>query len=173
VAPSPEPRLALVDSEPDVVPATTRQPEPPVAPPVQIDLGPAEPQPAAASSLFQASDLPPPPKNLFAAKEKSTGTSYRTVDAEPETDIGRPPPKPAPSPSKSPNAPRVAPAAAAAKPARSDAGRYAPARPASIFGSSAKPQAQSIFSDDLVSDKSLDEVILSYLAEDLEPPRRK
>jgi hypothetical protein len=51
-------------------------------------------------------------------------------------------------------------------------GRYAPARPAAIFGASNQP-APSIFSDDLVSDKSLDEVILSYLAEDLEPPRRK
>ena len=40
-----------------------------------------------------------------------------------------------------------------------------------IFGAAPKPP--SLFSDELVSDKSLDEVILSYLAEDLEPPRRK
>jgi hypothetical protein len=52
-------------------------------------------------------------------------------------------------------------------------GRYAPARPAAIFGAAAKHASPSIFSDDLVSDKSLDEVILSYLAEDLDPPRRK
>jgi hypothetical protein len=45
-------------------------------------------------------------------------------------------------------------------------GRYAPARPAAIFGQ-AKPQS-SIFGEDLISDKSLDEVILSYLAEDLD-----
>jgi hypothetical protein len=51
--------------------------------------------------------------------------------------------------------------------------RYAPARPAAIFGNTQRPQPQSLFSDELVSDKSLDEVILSYLAEDLEPPRRK
>jgi hypothetical protein len=51
--------------------------------------------------------------------------------------------------------------------------RSAPARPAAIFGSTQRPQPQSLFSDELVSDKSLDEVILSYLAEDLEPPRRK
>jgi hypothetical protein len=51
--------------------------------------------------------------------------------------------------------------------------RYAPARPAAIFGSTQRPQPQSLFNDELVSDKSLDEVILSYLAEDLEPPRRK
>jgi hypothetical protein len=51
--------------------------------------------------------------------------------------------------------------------------RYAPARPAAIFGPAANPPPQSIFSDELVSDKSLDEVILSYLAEDLDPSSRK
>lgn len=43
----------------------------------------------------------------------------------------------------------------------------APVRPAAIFGQ-AKPQQSSIFGEDIISDKSLDEVILSYLAEDLE-----
>ncbi len=42
-----------------------------------------------------------------------------------------------------------------------------PVRPAAIFGQ-AKPQQSSIFGEDIISDKSLDEVILSYLAEDLE-----
>jgi hypothetical protein len=48
-------------------------------------------------------------------------------------------------------------------------GRHAQARPAAIF-TPAKPSGQqsSIFGEDLISDKSLDEVILSYLAEDLE-----
>ena len=32
---------------------------------------------------------------------------------------------------------------------------------------------KDLFGDELVSDKSLDEVILSYLAEDLDPPHRK
>ena len=40
-------------------------------------------------------------------------------------------------------------------------------RPAAIFGQ-ARPQQSSIFGEDIISDKSLDEVILSYLAEDLE-----
>jgi hypothetical protein len=40
------------------------------------------------------------------------------------------------------------------------------ARPAANFGQP-KPQS-SIFGEDIISDKSLDEVILSYLAEDLE-----
>ncbi len=47
-------------------------------------------------------------------------------------------------------------------------GRYAPARQPSIFGSSRPVQNVSIFGEDLISEKSLDEVILSYLAEDLE-----
>ena len=47
-------------------------------------------------------------------------------------------------------------------------GRYAPARQPSIFGSSRPAQNVSIFGEDLISEKSLDEVILSYLAEDLE-----
>lgn len=48
------------------------------------------------------------------------------------------------------------------------AGRYAQARQPSIFGSSRPAQNVSIFGEDLISEKSLDEVILSYLAEDLE-----
>ncbi|MDP9003126.1 MAG: hypothetical protein M3O46_23795 [Myxococcota bacterium] len=45
--------------------------------------------------------------------------------------------------------------------------RYAPTRPASIFGQARPQQGKSIFGEDLLTDKSLDEVILSYLAEDL------
>jgi hypothetical protein len=45
--------------------------------------------------------------------------------------------------------------------------RYAPTRPASIFGQARPQQGKSIFGEDLLTDKSLDEVILSYLADDL------
>ncbi|WP_394826210.1 hypothetical protein [Pendulispora albinea] len=51
-------------------------------------------------------------------------------------------------------------------------GRYAPARPAAIFGHARPQQGSSIFGEDLISDKSLDEVILSYLAEDLETEKK-
>ena len=44
-------------------------------------------------------------------------------------------------------------------------------RPASPFGQ-ARPQGQSIFGEDLMSDKSLDEVILSYLAAELEGDKK-
>lgn len=48
---------------------------------------------------------------------------------------------------------------------RKPSGRYAQTRPASIF--SANSPAASIFGGELVSEQSLDEVILGYLAEDL------
>ena len=51
--------------------------------------------------------------------------------------------------------------------------RYAPSRPASIFGSARPQEGSSIFGEDLISEKSLDEVILSYLAEDLDGSKPK
>ena len=50
--------------------------------------------------------------------------------------------------------------------------RYAPTRPASIFGQARPGQGKTLFGEDPVSDKSLDEVILSYLAEDLDAPKK-
>jgi hypothetical protein len=46
--------------------------------------------------------------------------------------------------------------------------RYSQPRQPAIFGSTRPAQNVSIFGEDLISEKSLDEVILSYLAEDLE-----
>lgn len=112
------------------------------------------------------SDLPPPPANLFA-KAAATETRYRSQPgAEEHVGGGRsgrgskPPGPPSRPPSKRPSAPP------------SD-GRYAAARPASIFGSNKPQKGTSIFGEDLISDKSLDEVILSYLAEDLETETKK
>lgn len=195
------PRLVL-QVEPDDAPMATPEQRPPVdAPPsvreLTLDFDALERDSAQGPSLFQATDLPPPPKNLFT-KERGTG-AYRAVEEEvprSERVESRPPasdrhsaPPPVSGARGSQPSQRV-PAATAATggstrspgstPARPAAppsdGRYAPARPAAIFGSAnaaPKPPPQSIFSDELVSDKSLDEVILSYLAEDLEPPRRK
>jgi hypothetical protein len=147
---------------------------------------------AASPSLFHSSDLPPPPKNLFATKEPGTGGTYRAVETdphhkprhdsreeaggrsfsveEPGSRSGRSPGPPPSTREKSPQPARVSTRVPASRPAEA---RYAPARPAAIFGNTQRPQPQSLFNDELVSDKSLDEVILSYLAEDLEPPRRK
>lgn len=52
-------------------------------------------------------------------------------------------------------------------------GRYAPSRPSSIFATTRPAEGASIFGEDLISEKSLDEVILSYLAEDLDGPQEK
>ncbi len=52
---------------------------------------------------------------------------------------------------------------------RPSSGRYVASRPAAIFATGRAPEAGgSIFGDDLISEKSLDEVILSYLSEDLD-----
>jgi hypothetical protein len=154
---------------------------------------------APSASLFNSADLPPPPKNMFASKEAGSGGVYRAVEADgrhdpreeavaPEEAGGRNDPReepavrgtgsgtgraqPAVRREESPQPARAVPRTNPALRPASDA-RYAPARPAAIFGNTQRPQPQSLFSDELVSDKSLDEVILSYLAEDLEPPRRK
>lgn len=200
---APPPRLEIVESDPDYGPMTTR--EPPEARPDAIAASAKSPsgreltldfdaleraaQDAVSPSLFHSSDLPPPPKNLFA-KEPGTGGTYRAVEADPRHDAraeaggrydareepapraarSQAPPPPSTRADKSPQPGRTAPRAPASRPSEA---RYAPARPAAIFGSTQRPPPQSIFSDELVSDKSLDEVILSYLAEDLEPPRRK
>ncbi len=52
-------------------------------------------------------------------------------------------------------------------------GRYSISRPANIFEEAPPSEGRSIFGDPLIGEKSLDEVILSYLAEDLENPQTK
>ncbi len=204
---SKRPANPSVPPAPEEVPTTTRQPadarpdavaasatsRSPSGRELTLDFDALEraAQDAVSPSLFHSSDLPPPPKNLFA-KEPGTGGAYRAVEADPRHEprhdareeaggrsfaaeepgsrSGRSAPSAPARGEKSPQPSRVSTRAPARTPAEA---RYAPARPAAIFGSTQRPQPQSLFSDELVSDKSLDEVILSYLAEDLEPPRRK
>lgn len=206
-APAPAPAAVVREIVAEEVPTTTRQgpdarpdavaaraAKSPSGRELTLDLDALEraSQPGS-SSLFNANDLPPPPKNLFS-KEPGTGGAYRAVETDPrheprhdareEGDGGhsfstdepgsrggrKAPPAPSTHAEKSPPPARVSTRVPASRPAEP---RYAPARPAAIFGSTQRPQPQSLFSDELVSDKSLDEVILSYLAEDLEPPHRK
>jgi hypothetical protein len=146
------------------------------------------------SPMFQQSGhgLPPPPQNLFR-REPITG-AYRALGADPGRPASNPPGRPraaTPAPGSNRNPAPGQPAQRQTRPqlpassssssqakapqrpaAAASPGRYAPARPASIFGQS-RPNAPSGFGDDLISDKSLDEVILSYLAEDLEPGEKK
>lgn len=177
---------------PEVPPATTRQ-APLSARELTLDFDALEQAghdgASGAPSIFNSADLPPPPKNLFA-KEPGTG-AYRAVEANPahgSAGESRPPRSERGATERRVDGrtdPREEPASAKeSKPESSRSGRvpagrpategrYAPARPAAIFGATRRPPPASLFNDDLVSDKSLDEVILSYLAEDLEPPRRK
>jgi hypothetical protein len=111
-----------------------------------------------------ASDLPPPPANLFT---RPADARYRSQPAAEER-TGRGSRSPSRPPGAASRPPSKRPSAAPA----SD-GRYAPSRPASIFGPPKGAKATSIFGEDLISDKSLDEVILSYLAEDLETETKK
>lgn len=86
----------------------------------------------------------------------------------PAVSQAQPQPKPSVQPAVTPNTTNPPPTQKD-DPAKSR--RYAPARPAAIFGQSQAPSS-SIFGDDLVGDKSLDEVILSYLVDDLSPPKK-
>lgn len=184
-------------------PPTARNPGPPEE--LTLDIDALERAAAESSSpLFQQSDLPPPPANLF--RERGGG-GYSTVTAptpEKAHPTGKPPPLPGghtrsppstrsgrgassrppppgqrrgatprpPAPSSGKSATRGRPRSAPPSAIPMSEGRYAPARPAAIFGHS-KARGNSIFGEDLISDKSLDEVILSYLAEDLEPGSEK
>lgn len=110
----------------------------------------------------------PPPKKPLPALVPPPTPAQRTATS-PGLAAGPPPPaKPVPPPPPKSKTVEKPPA----PPAASGDGRYAPARPAAIFGQARPLQGSSIFGEDLISDKSLDEVILSYLAEDLEADKK-
>ncbi len=194
VLPDPAPTVKDLDSRASLAshdesnPNTKREPERRAsAAELTLDFDALEREPSpSGGGPYYVGELPPPPRNLFA-KEPRTSPYSATLAAQDERTVARtsgssprfdsarsgerldrveradrPEREPAPPTPRSPST-------------KSAEGRYAGARPAAIFGASGpKEQASpSIFSDELVSDKSLDEVILSYLAEDLEPPRRK
>ncbi|TKD08893.1 hypothetical protein [Polyangium fumosum] len=95
--------------------------------------------PETPAFVQQTQDVPPPPASIKKGGALFTAGVYRALGT----------PEPASSPSSS-------------------AGRYAQTRPPAIFATARPAQGTSIFGEDLISEKSLDEVILSYLAEDLE-----
>ena len=183
------------------VPATTRMPSQDEE--VDVDALERAAADVGSGRFEPHSDLPPPPQNLFRSKEPGTGGGYRTLTPPPEGPMAMKPSRPPPASARRPPTPSHAPRARTPIPARPDPraekeasrpapplgrpgaptttgggspapdGRYAPARPAGIFGQARPKRSTSIFGEDLISDKSLDEVILSYLAEDLEGPTDK
>jgi hypothetical protein len=92
-------------------------------------------------------DLPPPPQRVLGLRDSES----------------RPKSMPAPRPTE-PESTRA--------PVSRGGGRYAQPRAASFFSS--PPDSGSLFGEDPLGEKSLDEIILAYLAEDLEsmPPSR-
>jgi hypothetical protein len=162
-SPTPQPQRAVARTEPH--PAS--QARPVTSPPVDDRRQPsgaprAAPVPGSLDLDLQA---------LERAAEQGNSPVYRQVRDFP------PPPQALRS---SPNARSITPhhASAAAVPppppsqGASVGNRYAPSRPAAIFGPNKPQEGSSIFGEDLISEKSLDEVILSYLAEDLDSPKK-
>jgi hypothetical protein len=137
---------------------------------LMLDIDALERAAAAAAAgdsplLRGASDLPPPPANLFRER-KATGKYKVTAPSAAVVGEGSQVARPS-----SAGMAAASPAARRASQASMNAAgdrRYAPTRPASIFGQAKPAQGKTIFGEDLISDKSLDEVILSYLAEDLD-----
>lgn len=162
--------------EPASTPSPPSSSEPTID--LDLDLDALERAAAEAQTPFfqQIQDLPPPPAAVLGRRPATSGysvtASYEGAFATP------PPPMPGPQVGRiAPPAPgRVPPPPVSSPPPKLDAatsGRYAPSRPAAIFATTRPPEGASIFGEDLISEKSLDEVILSYLAEDLEGPSDK
>jgi hypothetical protein len=128
-----------------------------------LDLATLERAAATAQAPYRhpSHGLPPPPAAAVGHRPRVVDglhSAVRENPTEPErkSRIDAPP--------LAPRAPTPAPSA----------GRYAISRPASIFASTRPPEGASIFGEELISEKSLDEVILSYLADDLDgPPAKK
>lgn len=149
VVPAPAPEAAAA------VAVASEQKRSPSVRELTLDFDALERDAGEGSVFRKSTDLPPPPKNLFTREPRTA--PYRAVDDVPNrvdvaptarTPTRRPPSmRPASPGQQQPGASRPPPTAAAT------------------------PKA-SLFSDNLVSDQSLDEVILSYLAEDLEPRRK-
>lgn len=144
-APAPEAAPVLAKSLP------IRQPTPPplTRPSAGVDArSPAEREMAernlnrAQSSFFQPiqEELPPPPE---AVLPRRTPSSVRPI-APPMSSAFEPPTVPLGAPGRP--------------------------RPSASLMSSRPTEGVSIFGEDLISEKSLDEVILSYLADDLDAP---
>jgi hypothetical protein len=178
----PPPHVAPSHAPSESDPITTRDPNPPEE--LTLDIEALERAAAESSpSLFQPmDDLPPPPANVL--RERGRGGGYRAITPPPTERVHptsrppgsarqvQPPPRGRGTSSRPPRTTvRSKTGPPPAKSAPPD-GRYASTRPAA-FGQTKSQRGNSIFGEDLISDKSLDEVILSYLAEDLETPTEK
>ncbi len=117
----------------------------------------------------------PQPVSARAKSERPAPRSEKKSERPPRTAAKSDRPRPAKRVvdprAEPPSEPKQPIASQSSRPGSPTAPQGAGNRPAAIFGQ-AKPQQSSIFGEDIISDKSLDEVILSYLAEDLEEPSK-
>ena len=157
------PAASVVSKPPE---ASPRQPVPSAAP-----LAEPSRRPISNPNLHRPTpSVAPPPAEAFdldvASLDKNPPKSPHTPPAPP----ARPPRKSVPAPRKSRPPIPVRPAAAPAVPpaAGADLGAAAVGRPQTRLAAAPPSNARSIFGDGAISEQSLDEVILSYLAEDLE-----
>jgi hypothetical protein len=136
---------------------------------LEVDVAALE-KAAAGAAAAAPEVLPPPPPNVIAGGGARPHGEYANV--QPGTRKSMRPPSARPP---TPRAPSLRPSAApaAGSPSRPPSGRYAMTRPASIFATSKpSPSNGSLFGEDLISERSLDEVILAYLAEDLDGEKK-
>jgi hypothetical protein len=180
-------------AKPEVPPVQAPAPEPKKISEPRLGVDPAALEKAAAGAASAALDdaLPPPPANVLGGGASRPQETYSNVQGgarrsqrppsmRPPAGGSRPPaagksvrPPPAAHHSDSRQL-AASPVGGSHAPSRPPStGRYAVTRPASIFATN-KPShgAGSIFGEDLISERSLDEVILAYLAEDLEGEKK-
>jgi len=153
-----------------------RVPPPPKAPNLDVEVGALEKAATGAHKALSAEALPPPPANVLGSRGERPHGEYANV--HPQAGAVRKSVRP---PSMRPPGGSVRPPPAAhhsdsrqlaATSARPPSGRYAMTRPASIFATNKPSTKGSIFGEELISERSLDEVILAYLAEDLEGDKK-
>lgn len=149
--PPPRPHVARRSSAPPRPPSDHAPPRerssPPAAhspsrPPVKVDIDVLERAAVEASSrspvFREGDDMPPPPPAVLGGNRPSG--SYRSVAP------------PAEAPKRSAVTPPP--------------GRYSASRPASIFATARPSETGSVFGEDVITNKSLDEVILGFLSEE-------
>ena len=134
--------------------------------PRQMTPPPAQAKPAAPRPQQPVWRPAPPGASPAAPARVPGGPLPATTRVPPKTRPQGPPPTMTPA-----STPALRPAArTAAKP-------VAPARPQNIFADDVKPveapheDLPTLFAEELISEKSLDEVILAFLSADLEPPK--
>lgn len=165
VPPVARPAVAAAASGPSPVLPAAPTPRPAAAPPI-APIAAATPSP---TRFPVATPTPAPSITAFAprtpsfAAPPSATVPATTTGARPIQTSPPPPAKPAAA-SPAAGAPVIPAAAVAAKAAETVISADTLAR---AFGAPSDSAVDSIFGEDLISEKSLDEVILSYLADDI------